>query len=103
MVNRNEEFRVNAISLTQRRRGRDAFASFQLYEPRNTQNTRKSVWNKKSLFCVFRAFSGSADAAVFRLARTLGMDDFEDAVVAASAKLSGCDYVITRNVQDCCL
>ena len=28
------------------------------------------------------------------------MDDFEDAVVAASAKLSGCDYVITRNVQD---
>ena len=41
-----------------------------------------------------------ADAAVFRLARTLGMDDFEDAVVVASASLSGCDYVITRNVQD---
>ena len=41
-----------------------------------------------------------ADAAAFRLARTLGMDDFEDAVVAASAEMSGCSCIITRNVQD---
>ena len=41
-----------------------------------------------------------SDVAVFRLARTFGMEDFEDAVVAASAEMSGCSYVITRNVQD---
>ena len=41
-----------------------------------------------------------SDAAVFRLARTLGMDDFEDAVVAASASAVRCSYVITRNVAD---
>ena len=46
----------------QRHREKDVFVSFPLYEPRNTQNTRKSVWNKKSLFCVFRAFSGFAIA-----------------------------------------
>jgi predicted nucleic acid-binding protein len=41
-----------------------------------------------------------ADAAVFRFARTLGMEDFEDAVVAASAATSGCAHIITRNVAD---
>ena len=41
-----------------------------------------------------------SDAAVFRLARTLGMDDFEDAVVAASASMTRCSYIITRNVTD---
>ena len=41
-----------------------------------------------------------SDAAVFRLARTIGMDDFEDAVVAASASTARCSYVITRNVTD---
>ena len=51
----------------QRHRERDVFVSFQLYEPRNTQNTRKSVWNKKSLFCVFRAFSGFASDLSGRL------------------------------------
>jgi len=41
-----------------------------------------------------------SDAAVFRVARSLGMVDFEDAVVAASAAAAGCAYVITRNVTD---
>ena len=41
-----------------------------------------------------------SDAAVFRLARTLGMEDFEDAVVAASASTARCSYIITRNVTD---
>ena len=41
-----------------------------------------------------------SDIAVFRLARTFGMVDFEDAVVAASAEISGCSYIITRNVHD---
>ena len=41
-----------------------------------------------------------ADTNVFRLALSLEMDDYEDAVVAASAKLSGCSFVATRNLQD---
>ena len=41
-----------------------------------------------------------SDAAVFRLARTLGMEDFEDAVVAASASTAICSNNITRNVTD---
>ena len=41
-----------------------------------------------------------ADAQVFRQAKALGMDDYEDAVVAASAELSKCDFIVTRNVYD---
>ena len=41
-----------------------------------------------------------SDVNVFRMARALGMGDFEDAVVAASASAAGCAYVITRNVAD---
>lgn len=37
---------------------------------------------------------------VFLRARSLSMNDFEDAVVAATAEESGCDYVITRNLAD---
>ena len=33
-------------------------------------------------------------------ARTLGWDDFEDAVVAAAAESAGCDALVTRNVKD---
>lgn len=33
-------------------------------------------------------------------ARGLGMDDFEDAVVAAAAERSDCDHVVTPNVGD---
>ncbi len=36
----------------------------------------------------------------FLRARTLGMADFEDAVVAALAESARCRYVITRNVSD---
>ena len=39
-------------------------------------------------------------AEEFRLARQLEMDDFEDAVVAASAKCESCDYIVTRNEVD---
>ena len=41
-----------------------------------------------------------ANAEVFRNARALGMDDFEDAVVAASAEAAKCDHIATRNVAD---
>jgi hypothetical protein len=33
-------------------------------------------------------------------ARNLGLQDFEDAVVASAAEASGCDLVVTRNVAD---
>jgi predicted nucleic acid-binding protein len=36
----------------------------------------------------------------FFRARALAIDDFEDAVVAATAESSGCKYVVTRNVAD---
>lgn len=42
----------------------------------------------------------SADNAVFVRTRSLPLDDFEDAVVAVLADVSGCNYIITRNVSD---
>jgi len=45
-----------------------------------------------SLFRVARC-----GAEEFRLARSLDMDDFEDATVAACAKCEACDYIVTRN------
>jgi predicted nucleic acid-binding protein len=36
----------------------------------------------------------------FRRARTLGMKDFEDAVVVCSAMSAQCDCLITRNLRD---
>ena len=41
-----------------------------------------------------------ADEAVFRKAMSLGISDYEDAVVAASAEASKCDYIVTRNLAD---
>ncbi len=38
----------------------------------------------------------------FLRARSLPMNDFEDAVVAAIAESSGCESIITRNVNDFC-
>ena len=34
----------------------------------------------------------------FKAARASGIDDYEDAVVIASAQKTGCDYIVTRNV-----
>ncbi len=42
----------------------------------------------------------SADKPLFLHARTLPINDFEDAVVAALAETAGCDYIITRNMPD---
>ncbi len=42
----------------------------------------------------------SLTEAVFRSARTLGFQDFEDAVVAASALSAGCQWIVTRNTTD---
>ena len=42
----------------------------------------------------------AAGKAVFVRARSLNMKDFEDAVVAALAERTGCDYIVTRNVAD---
>ena len=33
----------------------------------------------------------------FKAARASGIDDYEDAVVVASAQKAGCDYIVTRN------
>ncbi len=41
-----------------------------------------------------------AGVEVFRLAQTLQMEDFEDAVVAASAVTFQCAYIATRNLAD---
>ena len=43
---------------------------------------------------------GNLDMAGWREARTLPIDDFEDAVVATVAKTSGSALIITRNVGD---
>ena len=40
------------------------------------------------------------DKSVFCQAKSLGFDDFEDAVVAAAALNSGCDCIVTRNIAD---
>jgi predicted nucleic acid-binding protein len=41
-----------------------------------------------------------ADTLIFKRARALLFADFEDAVVAAIAEASKCDFIITRNVAD---
>lgn len=38
--------------------------------------------------------------AELRRARSLAMDDFEDAVIACSAEAAGCAWIITRNAED---
>ena len=40
------------------------------------------------------------DRELFLRARSLGLRDFEDAVVASAAEHACCDYVVTRNVGD---
>jgi predicted nucleic acid-binding protein len=40
------------------------------------------------------------DNAGWQRARSLAFADFEDAVVASAAEVSGCDYIITRNITD---
>lgn len=40
------------------------------------------------------------DKPAFLRARELTMKDFEDAVVAAVAEATGCDYIVTRNLDD---
>jgi predicted nucleic acid-binding protein len=43
---------------------------------------------------------GNLDMAGWREARALPMDDFEDGAVAATAKASQSDFIITRDVAD---
>ena len=45
------------------------------------------------------AVVGSSSTVMLR-ARGLGMDDFEDAVVAATAEDARCSWIVTRNVAD---
>lgn len=42
----------------------------------------------------------SADKTNFQRARQLPLKDFEDAVVAAVAEITGSQYIVTRNVAD---
>lgn len=41
-----------------------------------------------------------ADKSVFLRARNIELEDFEDAVVVASAEKEKCDYIVTRNIDD---
>jgi len=47
------------------------------------------------LLALFKVAGCGAEA--FRFARSVGMDDFEDATVAACAKGESCDYIVTRD------
>lgn len=40
------------------------------------------------------------DRELFLRARSLDLDDFEDAVVASAAERASCDRIVTRNVHD---
>ena len=40
------------------------------------------------------------DKLVLSRARNIGMKDFEDAVVIASAENEKCDFIVTRNIGD---
>lgn len=42
----------------------------------------------------------SQERAQFVRARSLKIDDFEDAALASAAEAAGCKYIITRNVAD---
>jgi predicted nucleic acid-binding protein len=42
----------------------------------------------------------SSDKTNFQRARQLPMNDFEDALVATVAEVTGSDYIVTRNVPD---
>ena len=56
---------------------------------------------KKSLDWILSIFEiAPCDKTVFLLAKSLDFNDFEDAVVAASAAAGTCDYVVTRNIGD---
>jgi hypothetical protein len=41
-----------------------------------------------------------SDKANFQRARQLPLKDFEDALVATIAEVTGSDYIVTRNVPD---
>jgi hypothetical protein len=50
---------------------------------------------------ILRAFDVlPADRESFLRAQSLGLPDFEDAVVASCAEAAGCDRIVTRNVAD---
>ena len=50
---------------------------------------------------VLRHFQiGNLDAAGWHRARQLSLADFEDAVVATVAEVTGSDFIVTRNVGD---
>ncbi|GMV93781.1 MAG: hypothetical protein AMXMBFR82_35590 [Candidatus Hydrogenedentota bacterium] len=56
---------------------------------------------KNTIEWLLRSFIIAAcDFQILTLATASTMSDFEDAVVAVSAKTAGCDYVVTRNVAD---
>lgn len=41
-----------------------------------------------------------SDKTIFKKARQLKVNDFEDAVVISLAEKSGCDFIISRNITD---
>ena len=53
---------------------------------------------RRIISAILRVFRVAAvDGAVIQEALQLPCSDFEDAVTAAAARLSGCDYIVTRD------
>jgi predicted nucleic acid-binding protein len=61
----------------------------------DARHARALVSDLLSLFSV-----AAVDDAILRRAMALEMPDFEDAVTAAAAERSGCEAVVTRNLDD---
>lgn len=61
-------------------------------------NTKQANEETDWLLEKFEIVAG--DKSLFKRARNLQIDDFEDAVVASLAKAFNCDNIISRNVQD---
>ena len=62
----------------------------------STRKQRRAVMDW--IFGAFKVAGLSADEV--EIARNLGLSDFEDALVVAAAKSSGCRCIVTRNVRD---
>ena len=62
------------------------------------QKEMTSVKAKRTISAIMRVFGVAAvDGAVIDEALRLAFADFEDAVTAAAARSSGCDYIVTRD------
>jgi predicted nucleic acid-binding protein len=62
------------------------------------QKQKSTLKPKQVVSLMLRVFRVAAvDAAVIEHALRLPLPDFEDAVTAAAAEISGCDFIVTRD------